>query len=1196
MAYDNSQTFVNFIFAKCYNGTQFSLIFLLAMPQVIYNESFEQFLNLADSENLINYTIENNNPNMANLIVPTGKLVNHHNLKAVRKYYERYNKPVTNFNIFTLKSFITSIFWKITDNNDYKLISDAYRFALFEEASEKAKLKFYKQTAQPLSPVILQKLSDLIYGLKEDGITVEQLSEDLASSEENQTEIEPKKLSDIISLYETYQELLGSKYLDFAELLSGTNKIIEQKVNVLNQLFSEKSLILIDGFSEFRQPELKFISHFAESTVPLAIVIDYSTELGPLGVTLENTILALTGKGFKLVSTEKNEEDKISQQQNRKYFLSRWLFTSETKVKGPDFGDIIKVYAADSRLEEVVSISKLVKFLIQKNNYKPGEICICIRTPDNYSELYREIFSLYNIPVNISDRYPLDRSPVAIAVFSVLDIITRGFRRDDIHRTILSPYLSYLRKTEGDEKSIDGDNLFSIALKLRITGGLRRGGAEFWKTRLTSYRDAINNKIALLKKSDTPDQMEIEMNLADLSNIIKAFSDFKQLQKLLPDGKARYSPTEFLEIIKENILSNFNVKGNILKLYEFIKSSADLSSIERNNLLEEVERDGRAFSTIINLLDEFAFIYEERYPKKKFTLDELAGRFKTMVSSAKYQIREKHNYGVTVTSIEQTRGISYKVMFLCGALDGEFPLKYQTEVFLGKELPDSEDKHILSERMQFFQFLTNSTENLNSGIKKIFITYPKYNEGEQLVKSPFVDSLLNIIAEDKNEFEFDLARIRKDINEGNTEVNDFEWLYSIANESELLEYLTKKGQTKIPDEYLLNKQSLSKSIEYINFCRKNKKGEIDLTSRLETVQNDSEVQQKIFSVSDLETYASCPFKYFVKKQIKPLEEKVEDFTLEAFEKGSIYHNILYRFYSTLQEETIKSGNSEIMILPKSEGFPVIASVYLEKESESGYLKLLKEIAEDELKKIQFVHPFFELEAEEITGSKSKPGILENWLKSEIQRIDSGWQFLPCLFEFGFGLSLHHGKSSAIPPVKICDDFYMRGKIDRIEIGFNNNKPLLLVTDYKSKSTYIKSYTENVIETSFQMPLYMLAAKSILEHYYDIHPELAGALYYILNPIYDKDKLKKELFFLQNTDIIPMQSKSSARYYVSSEKMSEILDDSVEKCNSIIESINRREFPVKPVSGACRNCTYQSVCRIDEKGWAGNSEDTFTPEE
>ncbi|MBI5324395.1 MAG: exodeoxyribonuclease V subunit gamma [Ignavibacteriae bacterium] len=1155
------------------------------MPQVIYNKSFGQFPELFNSESLINYAIENDNPESAHLIVPTGKLVNYHQLKSIRKYYEKYKKPVKNFNISTLKTFITTLFWKISENKNYKLISDAYRLVLFEEASEKAKLKFYKLTGKSLSPVILQKLSDLIYGLKEDGITVGQLQNDLASSEVSGFDIEPEKLSDIISLFESYQNLLGNKYLDYPELLNLANKLIISDKNVLNDLFPDESKIILDGFSEFKQPEITFLSHFADSRIPFSIVIDYSTELGPLGVTLENTILLLKSYGFNLTSTEQNEESKEIKNQNRKYYLSRWLFTLDINQYKPEFKDIIKVFAADSRLDEVVSISKLVKYLILKQNYKPGDICICTRKSDNYSGLFREIFSLHEIPVNISDRYPLDRSPVTISVFSLLDVITRGFRRDDIHRAVLSPYLSNLRKTDLNENSIDGDNLFSTALKLRITGGMRRGGADFWKTRLKSYIDALNNKIVQLNKIHSSDLLEIELNKAELSSLRNSYTDFTKLQKQLPKSTGRYLPSEYQEIIKEKILKNFKVQENILKLYDFIKSSKDLSAIEKNNLLEEVERDGKAFSALINLLDEFAYIYEDRFPNKKFSMDELTMRFRTMVSSAKYQIREKHNYGVTVTSIEQTRGIPYKVMFLCGALDGEFPLAYQTDIFLGKSLPDSEDKHILSERMQFFQFLTNDSESLINNSKKIFITYPKYHESEELVKSPFIDNLLNIITENRDDFEFDLSKIKRELIDGKVN-SEFEWLNSVSNESELLQSVIKNNE-----DILLKNPTLSKNIEYINYYRSRKfnLGEFVLKNEENIEETLDKEKQKIFSASDLETYISCPFKYFVQKFIKPVEEKAEDYALESIEKGNIYHNILYRFYSSLQQEFIKSGNSEIYIMPKNEGEPIISSVHLVKEKESNYIKLIKEIADDELKKNQYAHPFFELEAEEIIGSQNKPGIVETWLKSEIRKYDEGWQFYPSLFEFPFGLSIHHGKSSAIKPVKINDDFYLRGKIDRIDFMMMNNNLYFLIADYKSSAGSVGSYTKMRKETSFQMPLYLLAAKYILEQNYNVKSQSAGAVYYIINPKIEKNKLLNELYYLQNTDVLSPEKKSSSEYLVPADRLEEILDETEKKCTELIGSINRREFPVKPINNACNYCTYQSICRINEKAFNNSSE-------
>jgi ATP-dependent helicase/nuclease subunit B len=392
-------------------------------------------------------------------------------------------------------------------------------------------------------------------------------------------------------------------------------------------------------------------------------------------------------------------------------------------------------------------------------------------------------------------------------------------------------------------------------------------------------------------------------------------------------------------------------------------------------------------------------------------------------------------------------------------------------------------------------------------------------------------------------------------------------------------------------------KALSERLDYIKYFRTKTNEKIFVREGIDTesVKTDNdETKQKIFSVSDLEIYASCPFKYFVKKHIKPVEEKAEDFSLEAIEKGNIYHNILYRFYSQLQEKQIRGGNSEIYIEPKNAGIPVIASIQLESEYESSYIKLLKDIANDELKKIQYSHPFFELEAEEIVGSGNNPGIIEKWLKAELERYEHGWQFLPSLFELGFGLSHHHGKSSAIQAVKINDDFYLRGKIDRIELLFRDNKLFVLIADYKSKSGTIGSFTNSRINKSFQMPLYLIAAKKILEQYYNYQSEIAGAVYYILNPKDEKEK--SGLFYLRNNDFynLPVKGKKS-EYIVITDELNNILEETSEICTSIIHSINNHEFPVEPVAGACRYCTYQSICRIDEKGWVENSEDSVSSE-
>ncbi len=1174
------------------------------MAQFLFNNAYTHYIGSTTPLDFIDSTIDNNYPDTAFLIVPTGKLVRHYKMLAVRKYFEKYKKPATEFQFYTLKSLASYCFGKLSLDKKYKTISDAYRLSLFEEAAQKANLNFFAKPGRDLSPVILEKLAELVYGLKEDGITAEHLKNDLENAiNDNSRDVEIHKLSDIINLYESYQNLLGEKFLDFPELLNLTiDSIKSSGVEKLENILPEGTKILIYGFSEFKQPEMEFISLFSESTIPCGIRIEYSIKNGPLISILADNVIKLKDAGFNLTSLEEKEEKLPPGQQKFSYFLSRWLFNTDANVINKNLMPYIKIIAADNKNDEVVSIAKLTKYLILKNNIKPYEICIVARQPENYSGLFREIFPLYQIPANITDRFPLSKSSVAIAVFAVLELITRGFRRDDLHRAMLSPFLSFVPGSLKGEK-IDGINLFSVAVKLRITGGARRGSTDFWSKRLKGSLESINNKIARLKDKTNTDKAELERTLIDYNNTKKAIDDFNKLLKLIPCENSKISVQEFNEIIKDGIIKRFNIKENILALYEHIKlKSSELSKIEKNFFIEEIEKNGRAFSALIKLLDEFTYILDERFPKKKFRLDELVQRFKTAVSAEKYQVKEKFNYGVSITSIEQTRGLPYKVMILCGALDGEFPIAYKTDIFLGKELPGSETRHNSSERMQFYQFLVNSPDELDNGNKNIFITYPKSYETEMLIKSPFIDSLLKIISHPDEKNIFDLSDLRKEKRKSKefdsstllkviSIDNNFEWLDAISNESELLIARAKKDN-QIPEPQLENlikkSNTFSDNITYIKNLELIDSEEKEIISKKNA--NTRENDLMVLSVSDLETYASCPYKYFVEKHIKPEELKIEDTSLTPVEKGTIYHDIFYRFYIELKDEQLKAGEGNIFLQAKIESLPPILTVNLKTEEKDRNLNLLKEIAKEELEKNKFSHPFFEMNEEEILGSRNKPGIMETWLNLEIKRKDEGWLFAPALFEFGFGTFSHKSTVVDVEPVKLTDNFALRGKIDRIELLKKDNQIYLMVADYKSGSQNLPTINKIYDGTSFQMPLYLLAAKKILKDYYSINAELAGAVYYLIKPGVKNDnnkiKITGEKFILiteENHLSLKYKNTRTKNSFLDEDDMLFCLDSSVNKAVEISGKIMNEEFPVEPLKSPnpCRYCSYQPVCRINE---------------
>ncbi|MGA2296587.1 MAG: PD-(D/E)XK nuclease family protein [FCB group bacterium] len=1201
------------------------------MPQLICNNAFYNQATLTTPEAIIEKAVAEDALQSFVLVVPTNKLVRYYQMKAVRDYFNLHRKPATKLNIFSLDTFIKNCFNKIEEKKRYRIISDAYRLALFEEAAEKADLKFFQQKEKNISPVILERLSNVVFGLKEDGITVENLNQEISNAEETKNKnYDLLKMRDIASLYEAYQKILEDKFLDFPELLKVTIKLLtssedinekeldirNKKINykILDSIFPGKPRILLYGFSEFKIPEVEFITLFAKSEIPYGIQIDYSTNNGPLFGNLEDNIFRLTNQGYKLYPIEENEKLSVSLSPEidfslpRSEYLKKWLFKAEKEYKNPNFSEIVKIFAFESQLEEVKAITKLVRYLHLKQGIPISEICIAMRQPDIYTTLFREYFSIYKVPANISDRFSLAKSPVVIAVFTILDVTVKGYRINDVYKSLQSPYLTFEKKDKnGKAVPIDGLNLYNTALNLRIKGGETYSTAG-WKSRLYARIDALSKLTGTMSQYTSSDTFDLSNMNEELKNTKRALEDFEAFTKLIPSLKT-FTAQEFCSLIKNEIINKFKLKENILKFYEYIKTvSTSLGEIETTFLLEEVEKDTRAFVALIEILDEMVFIIEERKSEQTFKLEKLVQMLSTTVTGARYQIKEKQNYGATITAIEQTRGIPFKVMILCGAIDGDFPMAYKLESFLGKEFDSSdtlnnpEERHIRSEKILFYQFMTNAPEMLDSGKKQIYITYPKYKETEENIRSPFIDALLKITSLEEDNCIYDMTSLNSvtQISDDENKKQNFqnlEFLNSIANESEYLELLgrtirndsknenLKKGLDQIAENY-----SFQKSSDYIKKFISRKRTEeeakvkLDLTDLTDVLHVRN--PESPFSISDFDTYASCPFKYFVEKILNIKAEDKPEFDLSPIEKGNLFHQILYRFYREIQSQELSNNETEIISSPKLKGLPSLAKVRLDLSKEEFYKVKLFEIANEEINKIRYEHPFFKLEEEELMGTKDKPGYLEIWLKLELQRAAQGWDFQPALFEFGFGFHNPKNPDTEIPPVELAEGLKLRGKIDRVELREAEGTFQLLIADYKSTLGNVPSKKEIENGTSFQVPLYLYAAKKILTNEYTVDAEPSGGIYYALRPNFDieQDPVKAVKFLLltESNHLVNMYLSPQQKRAYTDSNIEQTLNNTIEFAKQIAFKISDGNFPVEPKPGACDYCNFQAICRINER--------------
>jgi len=1146
-------------------------------------------------DELIENSIDNNQLEHVFIIVPTGKLVRYLKNRIVNQYFDKYKKPCGDLNVFTIQSFVQYCYERLIPKGTYRMVSDAYRLALFEEASAKADLRLYSSEKKQLSGALLQRLADLVYGLKEDGITVESIEEDIRLAELNNDEtIDTARLKDIAELFKAYQEILGDNLLDFHEQLRmTTNKLGE--LEDINSVFPDNSMIFVSGFSEFRKPETEFLSIFANNQLPFALNLEYSERNGPLFGNLEDNIKALMNAGFGSYKTF-DDKDLDQKKIELSSFVKRWLFIQNRLApKNPDFSKMVKILEMGTRSEEVKYIAKLVKYLGIVHNIPLHKICILMRHPSKYTNLFREIFSQNLIPMNISDRYDLKTSPITTAVFAILDTLTKHFRREDIHRAISNTYFTFI---DQNGKKLDGNNLYNTALQLRIEGGKPRSGKDHWTKKLESELIEAEDRLSKIDSQESEDEIEIIKMKKLINSIQKALRDFKSFTSIIPNKVTGLSPSDFMELVKEDILNKLNVRKNIVDFYKHIEKNKDeFSTIEYIQFQEKAEKDARAYTALLDIMEEMKYVLSDIYPGKKFTLEDITERFKTSVSAKKYQIREKFNHGINITSIEQTRGTPYDVMILCGAVEGEFPMAYSPETFLGKELKETELRHIKSEYMLFYQFLTNNKALLNSKKHKIFITYFKENGDSEVPCSSFIHSLLEITSLEQDNKIYKINEIIRNNMSSNPDtalldqLNDNPWICSISNENEKLsnyanELLTNSSEDDIDNKKYSNNYQKTKHpvfvYNFINNFKDKNRNQIDLRLLPNDVRDRlEEISGKPFSISVLDSYASCPFKYFMKNVVKLSEKEVYDNTLSPLEWGNLMHKVLYLFYIELQNEEENPG---IEIKAHNPELPPIRTVTLDRNRKQYYLDKLYSITKDEIEKYHIENKYFELQISDFYSSSTKMGYLETLLFNEFDKQDKGWIFMPGLFEFTFGRYTNYSGDNKIDNLELSPKLKIRGIIDRVELAKSENGLKCLIVDYKSSFNSVPSNNQIMDGHSFQIPLYMLAIEKILKDYYDLDVELMGGCYYSLKPKYNNEK---QTYTYMKSSLIPQTFDLKEFFSRLKQKveLNEVLPNSLSFAENIADNISQGKFPVEPYKDSCKNCDLKPICRIAEKNFS-----------
>lgn len=1012
------------------------------------------------------------------LVVPTNRKVRNLKKELISSSPNQTVSTITIETIGTLTSKLLEV------NHNFIDLSEAAATVFIKQSCNEIDLKYFNNYKNEIPSGTLDRLNNVISEYKKHGITPELLRKEA----EELTGSEKIKAIDIANIYQIFSEKCTSLFAyDTGDIYNQLQKV-ERKLFDANFLsvFPKVTLIIIIGFDELTDPEIGIINKIsAQNNSECFIEFDYHKDNFGIFSHLNECYGKLIKSGFKII--------KNLAKQNLTSFpkdIVENLFLHESKTL--NYSDSIKTINANNREDEIEIIAKEIKRLIVVENVEPYSISVAFNLIQNYTHLIRDIFSVYGIPFNLTDRIPLSNSFPVTAIIHFLEILESDYYYKNILRSLNSGFIKI--------DDIDAANLERTASELKIVVGKYN-----WVKKI---EDALQ-KLDFAK----------EENEWKISRYKKALSDINVIAKYLIPFEKKISLEQF--------------QNNLLALMPKLKIDKTLLEESFGNS----EINIKAVTTFIVTINEIFSLLELEHGKAKlFDLQFFLEQIRTACTWARFNVKEKSNYGVQVTTLNEIRGLNFDYLFIGGMCDGDFPTRYNPEIFFSGSYVRKENQHQAEERFRFYQSLLTFN-------KSLYLSYPLTDKGKDVVESSLLKEFKKVFVTsklDKSQFD-DFIFSSQDLQKKNG-LKQINGKHLPENKIDL-NVINEK--IEIDDTRANNSAEANEYNGYLN---------ADSNLYKETIQQLNKLDTSIYSITQLEEFAKCPFNYFLKRilRLEITEEPTEE--IEAMEMGSLLHSILFEFYTTIRAKKIIMQGCDQPDFNK-------------------VVEIMFEIAEKRLEDNAFTLPQAFYEREKILGieGNKKASILYKFLEEERKPSDS----IPKYFEVSFGKLRDNETDTELRNLANIDfgGVQLRGKIDRIDVNENNNS--FDVVDYKSGGIASKPKVTDLWDgISLQLPVYMHVAKTLIENQDEIAilPNNIG--------IYSL-KYDKEIFGHQRVNL--KRGKPSLEEKV--KLNNELIDSTKTKIKEYVQAISNGEFGLsqleKREEKACKYCDFGSVCRVKE---------------
>ncbi len=775
--------------------------------------------------------------------------------------------------------------------------------------------------------------------------------------------------------------------------------------------------------------------------------------------------------------------------------IRRNLFAARPAIAAAAPG--VAAVSCPTRAKEMAVAAARIKKLLLDGTCRPAEVAVVVRDPSEWAE-FREVCGEFGLPVSLAAAEGLADQPPTRLLANILAVRADGGTRPAVLNLIKSPLVA-------GAFAIDADAAEQAALS-RVIGSWRDWFGVFNKNtadeNLVTSRPGFDS-LALLVRS-LPRQGPCGAHVAALKSVLAALAMPATLGKAY---KAGLLPLPVLQ--------------------------AGLQAWEKCGEALDAMEEGFALAGQADRL---------------LTAAEFLRFFRQAVAGQTLRPDGYNEQAVQVVSPAGLRGVTFRAVFVLGLTDGEFPRR-ERENWLYDDRERSELASLgLSLTTAAFR---RAEEDLYFAVAVALagdlLTISGREDAETL-PSPYVAELLRLFAPGA------VAR-------GKYTANDiFPAVYG-----EIFSARELAGKALLDSRAAAGPEACAAAgYVFANLVDE------DFARRVAAEQERSlgpgpynglagvgGAAPPVFSITALEDYAQCPFRYFATHALKlgEWEEKEEEAGFDII--GNIYHEVLATFLRAHRGETLR---------------PAAAA---------GYRAELDAALDAVCCRLAGQDRMFRGKAWEFRRRRLE-ATLNRWLAYEIaEQNGDGLAFTPAYLEWGFGLPAGEGMdpASVAEPLTLAagdERLQVRGKVDRVDAAGGQ----LAVIDYKRR--YAPRFRDLAAGLDLQAALYIMAAERFL---CPAGGTVAGGGYYsVENAAKEGGMWRAEL-----TDGIRHRAAKEAGNLAAAEWDS-LQADIGRLVAGYGAGIRAGVFPVRPAADCPPYCVARAICRYRaEDSRAGGGE-------